>query len=237
MLKESLLPGQKSKRTPRSLARHASDAAKVVSTAVFLSVLNAVNATSFGLLMVPEELGMPYSPGVPMFLMSTIAAQIAMSLCSRVTFAMGGAVIDSSHSGANGAAGGRSWCPRRPRWWSVAGTSVLIGLAYLGVSRLGLGRIFRCIPLIVLNVAHRDGFSSSWSLPRWASAWKQEAPLREQLTDEGDARYRRDDRSLSGLAFVSRAVAVCHPRLSRERRLLVGVLRALGLLVLGEVVL
>jgi SulP family sulfate permease len=100
----------------------------------------------------------PPALGIPIYLASGLAAQVATIFGSGVSFATGGTTIevmpllmpiaalaeDSSLDEAQQAS---------TLLAMYALTSATIGLMYVAVARLRFGGVFRCIPLIVLKAA------------------------------------------------------------------------------------
>lgn len=132
---------------------------RVLPAAAFLSVINDVYATSFGMLLLPRTLGLDASMGVPIYLLSVLSAQVAASLSSKVHFAAGGSCYELlpmlvpmvetvlSDPSLDDAARASNVLAL----FSL--TSALIGVLYLVAARLRMARIFRCVPLVVLKGA------------------------------------------------------------------------------------
>ena len=158
MLAEALLPSQHQPLEGRRRWLHAAKRELLtVATAAFISVLSLCNAASFGLLILPASSGLDPAAGVPIFLMSTIASQVALSATSGVSFASGGATIEVVPLVAPISALAGSCGTQQEKASTLlamlACTSLLIGCFYLAMSQLRLGSVFRCIPLIVLKSA------------------------------------------------------------------------------------
>lgn len=123
--------------------------ALLISTAGFISVLNLINAASFGLLILTPMAGLQPTIGVPIFLISTLVQQIALSCLSGASFACGGATIElvpllrPISALVAGAATNAEKESTLLAMFSC--TSVLIGGSYICISRLRFGRLFRCI--------------------------------------------------------------------------------------------
>ena len=73
----------------RTLLEGVQQQALLWSTAGFIAVLNDINAASFGQLLIPAALGLPLAAGSPIFVVSTVASQIVLSLFSGEAYAMG----------------------------------------------------------------------------------------------------------------------------------------------------
>jgi SulP family sulfate permease len=78
----------------RTLLERAQQQALLWCTAGFITVLNDINAASFGLLLVPAALGLPSAAGSPIFVVGTVTSQIVLSLLSGESYAMGGSTIE-----------------------------------------------------------------------------------------------------------------------------------------------
>jgi len=142
--------------TPRAAARPS--LLLQLFTSAFLTVLADIYAASFGLLLILRSGAVPPALGIPIYLASGLAAQIATIFGSGVSFATGGTSIEVMPLLMPIAAladdTALSEAQQASTLLAMYGlTSALIGLLYVGVSRLRFGGIFRCIPLIVLKSA------------------------------------------------------------------------------------
>ena len=155
-LAEPLLPTTAAS-TSQSLIGRIVDHARRLPTAAFLTVLADVTAASFGSLLLPAATGFPASAGVHLYLLSIVVGQLAACTFSHFPFATAGAtlelvpllvpitrLIDPALPDAARAS-------TLLAMYSM--TSALVGLLHTCVSRLKLGGLFRCIPLIVLKAA------------------------------------------------------------------------------------
>ena len=157
MLSEPLVPVPKP-RPQRKLLEAIQEQALLLSTASFISVLNDINAASFGQLLVPAALGLPAAAGSPIFVAGTLAAQIILSLCSGEAYAMGGATIEViplitpiTLLAANDELSTAEKASTLLAMFSL--TSLVVSAMYIAIARFKLAGILRCIPLIVLKSA------------------------------------------------------------------------------------
>ena len=129
-----------------------------IPTALFLAIFSDVSAASFGMLIVvPAATGLPSTAGLTIFLLSTITGQLAACLFSGFEYAVAGATLElvplliamTSLVDPETSDGTRASTVLA----MISMTSLLVGVTQIAVSRLKLGGLFRCVPLVVLRGA------------------------------------------------------------------------------------
>ena len=256
-LETALLP-----RTPQSRRAHIQQKVStqflLLCTASFLSVLSLINAASFGLLLVPVSTGLPSTAGVPIFLISSVVAQIALCFSSGVSFAAGGATIELipllKPIAVLVSGPALSLAEKASTLLAMLScTSLIISIIYVTVSRLRLGGIFRCIPLIVLKSALTGvgvflliesvkmgvGLHEEADEVGQAQPGIDEAPpssVSTQILGEGLPRLLATIGVYAGLAFLQRQTSSPFATLTylSSAVAVVAALRSAGLLVLDQ---
>ena len=165
--------------------------AKGLPSAAFLTLYHNIDAASFGLLIVPAAADLPISSGIPIYLLSVVAGQLGFLLASRFSSACGGATIElvpllaplASCVGID-QSGLSSRTARASTLLALLScTSLLIACSYFVIARFKLGRLLRCIPLIVLKAALTGvGVYMVVEAIKMGVAWKEEGGMSEGET-------------------------------------------------------
>ena len=142
----------------RTLLEASQQQALLWSTASFISLLNDINAASFGQLLIPAALGLPSTAGGAIFMVATVTSQLVLSLFSGEAYAMGGATIEVipllTPIAALAADDALSTSEKASTLLALFSlTSLVVSVMYLAIAKFRLAGIFRCIPLIVLKSA------------------------------------------------------------------------------------